>query len=108
MGGAGARSGRLQPGCTGWAELSPVSLKPGLWSLELLLGTQGLGVRVRLRECGQDKVAIQQRVLDGKDGWPGQVTGPGMVKSLLLLTPQSPPLPVPRLGLTCPGHRSEC
>ena len=32
----------------GRAELSPVSLKLGLWPLELLLGMQGLGVRVQL------------------------------------------------------------
>lgn len=86
---------------------SPVRLELWRWPAELR-GAQVLGVRVRLRERGQDKVAVQQRVLNGKDGWPGQEMGPRKVRALQLLASQSPPHPVLRLGITCPEHRSEC
>lgn len=52
-------------------EPSPVSLELRRLPAELW-GTQVLGVRGRLQECGQDKVGVQQRVRDGEDGWPGR------------------------------------
>lgn len=48
------------------------------------------GVWGRLQECGQDKVAVQQRVLNSKDGWPGQVVGPGQGQG-----PWAPGIPQP-------------
>lgn len=48
-----------------------MSLELRGWLVELR------GVWGWLQECGQDKVAVQQRVLNSEDGWPGQVMSPG-------------------------------
>lgn len=76
-------------GESGWVRL-PVSLKLRCWPLELR-GTQILGVRVRLRERGQNKVAIQQSVLDGKDSWPRQGVDPDQVKAFGAWLPRALP-----------------
>lgn len=68
-----------------------------------LRGAQTLGVRGWLQECGQDKVAIQQRVLDGKDGWPVQMMGPIQGKGPLAPGTPEPFPPCPEAGNYLPG-----
>lgn len=81
---------------------SPVSLELRRWPVDLW-GEWVLGVWGWIRERGQDKVAIQQRVTDSKDGWPGQVTGPGQGKGPVAPGTPEPSPPCPEAGDYLPG-----